>query len=114
MVLEWSLALFGIVYKIFSTNRYGLFSMVLYLAMGWLTGAVVEPMAAVAPAGCVTLFVMGGHATWSAWCSSPGNGCPTTTLSGTCSSSPAACATSWRWRCTFEAGRAIYHAFRRL
>ena len=60
MVLEWGLALFGIVYKIFSTNRYGQFSMVLYLAMGWLTGAVVEPMAAVAPAGCVTLFVVGG------------------------------------------------------
>lgn len=60
MGLEWGLALFGIVYKIFSTNRYGPFSMVLYLAMGWLTGAVVEPMAAVAPAGCVTLFVVGG------------------------------------------------------
>ena len=60
MGLEWGLALFGIVYKIFSTNRYGPFSMVLYLAMGWLTGAVVEPMATVAPAGCVTLFVVGG------------------------------------------------------
>jgi len=60
MGLEWGIALFGIVYKVFSTNRYGLFSMILYLVMGGLGGAVVDPLAAVAPAGCVTLFVVGG------------------------------------------------------
>ncbi len=60
MGLEWGFVLLAIVYKIFSTNRYGPFSIVFYLVIGWLGGALIAPMAAVAPAGCVTLFVVGG------------------------------------------------------
>lgn len=36
LIAVWSIALFGIVYKLFFINRYRLFSVVLYLAMGWL------------------------------------------------------------------------------
>lgn len=58
--VEWSFALAGIAFKVFSENRYGSFSTALYLVMGAMGATVLEPLASATPAGCVTLYVAGG------------------------------------------------------
>lgn len=40
----WSIALFGVVFKLFFTGRFRLLSTGLYLAMGWLVVVAIEPL----------------------------------------------------------------------
>lgn len=56
----WSLALVGIVFKIFFVKRFNFFSTICYLIMGWLAVVMVKPLLAVLPAGAVYWLVAGG------------------------------------------------------
>lgn len=40
----WTIALFGVVFKLFFTGRFRLLSTGLYLAMGWLVVVAIEPL----------------------------------------------------------------------
>ena len=60
LCLEWGIALVGIVFKLFFTGRFGVISTLTYIAMGWLGVAVLEPLLAAAPLGCVAWMVAGG------------------------------------------------------
>jgi len=40
----WTIALFGVVFKLFFTGRFKLLSTGLYLAMGWLVVVAIEPL----------------------------------------------------------------------
>ena len=49
--LEWGIAVFGIILKIFFTGRFGIASTIAYIAMGWLVVVGMKPLLAVAPMG---------------------------------------------------------------
>ena len=56
----WSLALMGIVFKLFFTGRFKLVSTLIYLAMGWLIMFAIKPMmSAVSPATLYWLIAGG-------------------------------------------------------
>jgi hemolysin III len=60
--VSWSLALLGIVLKLFFTGRFGLLSTLLYLAMGWMIVFALEPLVtSISPAG-LRWLVAGGVA----------------------------------------------------
>ena len=40
----WTLAVFGVAFKLFSTGRFKLLSTVIYIAMGWLVIVAIKPM----------------------------------------------------------------------
>ncbi|WP_305805688.1 hemolysin III family protein [Stenotrophomonas sp. YIM B06876] len=40
----WSLALFGVVFKLFYTGRFKLLSTLIYIAMGWMVVVAIKPM----------------------------------------------------------------------
>lgn len=42
----WSLALLGVVFKLFFTGRFGLLSTLVYIAMGWLVLLAIKPVLA--------------------------------------------------------------------
>jgi hemolysin III len=56
----WSMALLGIVLKIISLERMKVFSIVLYLAMGWLIVFAIKPMLAAVPEGLLVWLLIGG------------------------------------------------------
>jgi hemolysin III len=60
--IVWSLAVFGIFMKLFGERLYVAFSLVLYLAMGYLCVPFLESMAAVLPPGALSLLIAGGVA----------------------------------------------------
>jgi len=60
--LIWSMALLGVVLKIVSLERMKVFSVVLYLAMGWLIIVAIEPMLAAIPEGLFAWLLLGGLA----------------------------------------------------
>jgi len=68
MIVIWSLALLGILFKLTIAHRFKILSLVTYLTMGWLSLIVAS----------ANVFLI-------------------TTLSGTASCSAAACVTSWRF-----------------
>lgn len=60
--LIWSLALLGVVLKIISLERLKVFSILLYLAMGWLIVIAIKPMLAAVPEGLFAWLLIGGLA----------------------------------------------------
>jgi hemolysin III len=58
----WGLATVGVVYKIFFCGRHPVFSLSLYLAMGWLALAVIKPLLDHLPFGAVAWLLAGGLA----------------------------------------------------
>lgn len=58
----WSLALAGVVFKVFFTGRFDRVSVALYLAMGWLVVAFAKPVIAAVPLGGLILLGAGGLA----------------------------------------------------
>ncbi|MGV8961644.1 MAG: PAQR family membrane homeostasis protein TrhA [Stenotrophomonas sp.] len=40
----WSLALFGVIFKLFYTGRFKLLSTIIYIAMGWMVIVAIKPM----------------------------------------------------------------------
>lgn len=60
--IVWGLALLGLTMKAVSSMRHHWFSMVLYLAMGWLVIVAVKPVLALVPVPGILLIAAGGVA----------------------------------------------------
>lgn len=60
MIVIWSLALLGILFKLTIAHRFKVLSLVTYLAMGWLSLIVVYQLAIKLAIGGVTLLAVGG------------------------------------------------------
>lgn len=60
MVVIWSLALLGILFKLTVAHRFKVLSLVTYLAMGWLSLVVIYQLATRLSPGGVTLLAVGG------------------------------------------------------
>jgi hemolysin III len=60
LCLEWGIAVFGVVLKIFFTGRFGIASTIAYIAMGWLVVVGMKPLLAAAPMGSVIWLTVGG------------------------------------------------------
>lgn len=60
LVAVWSIALFGLVYKLFFINRYRLFSVLLYLAMGWLVIFDIQTVFETFNTNALKALVVGG------------------------------------------------------
>lgn len=60
MVVIWSLALLGIVFKLTIAHRFEMLSLITYLAMGWLSLIVIYQLATRLSLGGVTLLALGG------------------------------------------------------
>lgn len=115
MIVIWSLALLGILFKLTIAHRFKILSLVTYLTMGWLSLIVVYQLAVKLAVGGVTLLAVGGVVYSLGSSSTSANVFLITTLSGTASCSAAACVTSWRfiftsaspdkhpwWRCAYR------------
>jgi hemolysin III len=60
--LVWTLAFAGILYKLFFIGRYPRFSTLMYLLMGWLALAVIQPLMTLLTGGAIALLLAGGVA----------------------------------------------------
>ena len=60
MLVIWSLALAGVIFKIFFTGRFKLTSTLIYLAMGWLVLIATKPMLANVPMKSLWWVLIGG------------------------------------------------------
>lgn len=60
MIVIWSLALLGILFKLTIAHRFKILSLVTYLTMGWLSLIVVYQLAIKLAIGGVTLLAAGG------------------------------------------------------
>lgn len=60
MVVIWSLALVGVLFKLAFAHRFKLLSLITYLVMGWLSLIVVYQLALKLAPGGVTLLAAGG------------------------------------------------------
>ena len=58
--LVWSLAVAGIVFKVFFTGRLNTLSTMVYVLMGWLAVVAAKPIVEALPAGAVWLLLVGG------------------------------------------------------
>ncbi len=58
----WSLAIVGVLFKLFFTRRFQIFSTLTYIAMGWLVVVAVGPMVSALPPSTLALLVAGGLA----------------------------------------------------
>ncbi len=58
----WGLALVGIVIEIAFPGRWPVFSLVLYVAMGWVGVVAVKPLLSALPTGGLVLLLLGGLA----------------------------------------------------
>ncbi len=56
----WGIAIFGIVFKAFSTGRYNVVSTVLYIAMGWIAVIAIKPLVSQLPPGAFAWILLGG------------------------------------------------------
>ncbi len=56
----WGIAIFGIVFKAFSTGRYNFVSTALYIAMGWIAVIAIKPLVAQLPPGAFAWILLGG------------------------------------------------------
>lgn len=58
--LVWSLAVFGIIFKIFFTGRLNALSTLVYVLMGWLCVVAVKPMTEAVPGTAIAWLLAGG------------------------------------------------------
>ena len=56
----WSLALAGVVFKLFYTGRFRMLSTLVYVAMGWLVIVAIKPVMAALDAWTFGWLVAGG------------------------------------------------------
>ena len=56
----WTLALFGVVFKLFYTGRFKLLSTIIYIAMGWLVIVAIKPMLEVLDGWTLGWLFLGG------------------------------------------------------
>lgn len=59
-IFVWSLALAGVVFKIFFVQKFELLSTAIYLLMGWMSLIVVKPIYQLLPLGGLECVVAGG------------------------------------------------------
>jgi hemolysin III len=60
--ITWGMALLGIVKKLFFTGRYELFSVLMYVVMGWFIVFFIKPLVESFPAPGLALLLAGGIA----------------------------------------------------
>ncbi|WP_410013608.1 PAQR family membrane homeostasis protein TrhA [Sodalis sp. C49] len=60
MVVIWSMALLGVVFKLAFAHRFEVISLITYLTMGWLSLVVIYQLAQRLPVGGLTLLAVGG------------------------------------------------------
>lgn len=60
MIVIWSLALFGIIFKLAFAHRFKMLSLMTYLSMGWLSLIVIYQLTMRLAPGGVTLLAIGG------------------------------------------------------
>ncbi|WP_230866661.1 PAQR family membrane homeostasis protein TrhA [Iocasia frigidifontis] len=58
--IVWSLAILGIIFKIFWINRFKLFSTVLYILMGWLIIIAIKPLLTALNNKSIIFLIIGG------------------------------------------------------
>lgn len=58
----WTVALIGVVFKLFFTGKYDVLSTIIYVAMGWSAILVARPMVESLPNGGLWLLILGGVA----------------------------------------------------
>ena len=56
----WTLALVGVVFKLFATGRFEKLSLFIYLAMGWCIVVAIKPLVHALPLGGLVLLLLGG------------------------------------------------------
>jgi len=56
----WSIALVGIIFKLFFTGRFRGVSTLLYIAMGWMVLIVSKPLSSAMPAEAMNWLIIGG------------------------------------------------------
>jgi hemolysin III len=64
LITVWTIALFGIVFKLFFSKRFKIFSTIIYLLMGWLLVFLIKPLI-VNLNSTSMLFLIGGGVTYS-------------------------------------------------
>lgn len=109
MIVIWSLALLGILFKLTIAHRFKILSLVTYLAMGWLSLVVIYEMAVKLAAGSVTLLAVGGVVYSLGVIFYVCKRIHTIMPSGTALCSAVVCATFWRSICIL--GRCNWRAF---
>ncbi len=62
LALVWTMALFGITWKLVQVERYMVASTILYIAMGWLVVIAARPLFRAVPLGGIAWLVAGGLA----------------------------------------------------
>ena len=60
--VAWGLALLGVVYEIFFCGRFKLFSILVYLGMGWMVLVAIKPLVGNLPVAGVIWLALGGLA----------------------------------------------------
>jgi hemolysin III len=60
MIVIWSMALFGVIFKMAFAHRFEVMSLITYLTMGWLSLVVIYQLAQRLPVGGLTLLALGG------------------------------------------------------
>lgn len=60
--IVWSLALVGVVFKVFATGRFERLSLAIYLGMGWCVIVAVKPLLRSLETGGLILMLLGGLA----------------------------------------------------
>ena len=60
LVIQWGLALTGILLRTLFYDRYTLFHVVIYLAMGWMVGVFIKSLYPIISSGGLILLIAGG------------------------------------------------------
>lgn len=60
LIILWSIAIAGVIMKVFFTGKYEALSLLLYLGMGWMAVFIIGPLYAIMPTEVLTLLVIGG------------------------------------------------------
>ena len=101
MIVIWSPALLGILFKLTIAHRFKVLSLVTYLTMGWLSLIVVYQLAIKLAVGASRCWRWAVWSTRWALFSTSVSASHTTMPSGTALYWAAACATFWRFICTW-------------
>ena len=60
LAVIWTLAIGGVIFKLFYTGHFDLLSTVLYIGMGWIAVFALKPLLEATPIGGLILLVLGG------------------------------------------------------
>ena len=60
LVIMWTIAVLGAIFKLFYTHRFKVFSTLMYIAMGWMAIFLIEPILTNIPAFNIIWLAVGG------------------------------------------------------